>query len=157
MSILHPELPGARVVDLFAGSGALGLEALSRGAAHCDFVEIAPASLRAIRENSEALGVGAGELDVHRTDAIRFVQRLGAHAYDIAFADPPYNLALAPRLAEAWLAVPFAGVLGVEHDVHEAMPSGGETRSYGGTAVTLYRAQPRHALHLVPDASALDG
>lgn len=157
MSILHPELAGARVVDLFAGSGALGLEALSRGASHCDFVEIAPASLRAIRENSEALGVAATELDVHRTDAIRYVHRLGAHAYDIAFADPPYNLGLAPRIADAWLAVPFATVLGVEHDVHEAMPAGGVTRSYGGTAVTLYRAVPRDVPADTPDDSGLDG
>lgn len=157
MSILHGLLPGARVVDLFAGSGALGLEALSRGAAHCDFVDIAPASLRAIRENGEALGVAAAEWDVHRTDALRFVQRLGAQAYDVAFADPPYNLGLAPRLAEAWRAVPFAGVLGVEHDVHEAMPDGGETRTYGGTAVTLYRAGQAGAPHDTPDASGLSG
>ena len=58
MSILQPEIPGARVVDLFAGSGALGLEALSRGAAHCDFVEIATRSLAALRANAEKLGAG---------------------------------------------------------------------------------------------------
>lgn len=145
MSILHPELPGTRVLDLFAGSGALGLEALSRGAASCDFVELAAPSLRAIRENAEALGATA-LIAVHRGDALRFVQKLGPGAYDIAFADPPYNLGLAPRLADAWLASPFATVLGVEHDVHEEMPPGGDTRTYGGTAVTLYRRDisPHH-------------
>jgi 16S rRNA (guanine966-N2)-methyltransferase len=140
MSILHPELPGARVIDFFAGSGALGLEALSRGAASCDFVEIALPSLRAIRENAETLGASPAEMAVHRTDAIRFAQKLPPHAYDIAFADPPYNLGLAPRLAEVWLATPFSEVLGVEHDVHEAMPAGAVMRSYGGTAVSIYRA-----------------
>ncbi|ODT04772.1 MAG: 16S rRNA (guanine(966)-N(2))-methyltransferase RsmD [Gemmatimonadetes bacterium SCN 70-22] len=141
MSILHPAIPGARVVDLFAGSGALGLEALSRGAASCDFVELAAPSLRAIRENVEALGA-TPLVTLHRGDALRFVHKLPAGAYDIAFADPPYNLGLAPRLAEAWRELPFANVLGVEHDVHEAMPPGGDTRTYGGTAVTLYRRAP---------------
>jgi len=140
MSIVHSELPHARVLDLCAGSGALGFEALSRGAAHCDFVELAAPSLRAIRENAEQLRVPPDEMTVHRTDAVRFAQRLAVHAYDVAFADPPYNRGLAPRLAEAWLAVPFAHIFGVEHDAHEAMPPGGSTRVYGGTAVTIYRA-----------------
>ena len=56
MSIVQPELPDARVLDLFAGSGALGLEALSRGAAHCDFIEIGARSLAAIRANVDKLG-----------------------------------------------------------------------------------------------------
>ena len=75
MSILGGELEGARVLDLFAGSGALGLEMLSRGAAHADFVELSPASLAALRQNIEALGAGA-ESTVHRGDAIRFAERL---------------------------------------------------------------------------------
>jgi 16S rRNA (guanine966-N2)-methyltransferase len=140
MSMLHPELAGARVVDLFAGSGALGLEALSRGAAFCDFVELAPASLRAIHENAHALGADPASYSVHRGDAVRFAQRLPRDRYDVAFADPPYNLGLAPRIAALWLATPFSRVLGVEHDVHEPLPAGGQMRSYGGTAVTLYRS-----------------
>jgi hypothetical protein len=58
----------------------------------------------------------------------------------MAFADPPYNLGMAPRVAAQWLRVPFAAILGVEHDAHEALPEGGDTRTYGGTAVTIYRA-----------------
>lgn len=163
MSILHPEIPGARVIDLFAGSGALGLEALSRGAATCDFVEIAQPSLRAIRENAEILGATPAEMVVHRTDAIRFAQKLAPRAYDIAFADPPYKLGLAPRLAEVWLEVPFADVLGVEHDAHEVMPPGGQTRTYGGTAITIYRAPhgvsrgAADAPHEDPDRDGGDG
>jgi 16S rRNA (guanine966-N2)-methyltransferase len=139
MSIVSPWLPESRVLDLFAGSGALGIEAVSRGAAHADLVERAAPSLRAIEENVEA--VGAGELvTVHRGDAVRFIQGLDAHAYDVAFADPPYDLGLAADVAERWLAVPFAAILGVEHRAFEPMPEGGDKRRYGGTAITFYRA-----------------
>jgi 16S rRNA (guanine966-N2)-methyltransferase len=138
MSIVHPELPGARVLDLFAGSGALGLEALSRGAEQCDFVEIAARSLAALRANIEKLGA-EGSAHVVRGDALKFVERLERAAYDIAFADPPYGLSLAQRVAERWLEVPFASVLGVEHGIKEPMPAGGETRKYGDTGITFYR------------------
>jgi 16S rRNA (guanine966-N2)-methyltransferase len=139
MSIVNPLLPEARVLDLFAGSGALGIEAVSRGAALADLVEIAPASLRAIGENISAVGAGA-VVKVHRADALRFIENLEPHAYDVAFADPPYDLGLAARVAERWLAVPFSGLLGVEHRAFEPMPDGGEKRKYGGTAITIYRA-----------------
>jgi 16S rRNA (guanine966-N2)-methyltransferase len=138
MSIVHPELPGARVLDLYAGSGALGLEALSRGAASADFVELNAPSLRAIRENGEALGA-TSQMRVHRGDAFRFAQRLEAGSFDVAFADPPYDLGIAPRLAALWLRRPFARIFGLEHSAHEALPEGGETRMYGSTAVTIYR------------------
>src|SRR3954470_12216464 len=91
MSIVASLLPDARVLDLCAGSGALGIEAVSRGAASADLVEIAPASLRAIAANLESLDVGDA-VHVHRTDAVRFVSGLEAGAYDVAFADPPYDL-----------------------------------------------------------------
>jgi 16S rRNA (guanine966-N2)-methyltransferase len=138
MSIVQPEIPGARVLDLYAGSGALGLEALSRGAQSADFVDVGPASIRIIRENGAALGA-LDRMHIHRAEALRFAQKLGAGAYDIAFADPPYHLGMAARLAAQWLRVPFANILGIEHDAHEALPEGGDTRVYGGTAVTIYR------------------
>lgn len=140
MSILQTRIPDARVVDLFAGSGALGLEALSRGAAHADFVEIAPASLKAIAANIATFG--AGELTtIHRVDAMRFVEALAEGSYDLAFADPPYGLGIAARLAELWLAKPFTDTIGIEHRVNEAMPPTGDTRRYGDTAVTFYSVQ----------------
>jgi 16S rRNA (guanine966-N2)-methyltransferase len=139
MSIVQPALPGARVLDLFAGSGALGLEAISRGAAHADLVEKATPSLRAIADNVAALGAEA-EVSVHRADAMRFLATLAAHAYDVAFVDPPYDLGLAAAVAESWLAVPFADLLGVEHRAFEKLPPGGELRRYGGTGITFYRA-----------------
>ena len=137
MSIVHPELPGARVLDLFAGSGALGLEALSRGAEHCDFVEIASRSLAALRANVDKLD--AVDATIVRGDALKFIEKLERGAYDIAFADPPYGLNLAARVAERWLEVPFASLLGVEHSVKEPMPAGGDTRKYGDTGITFYR------------------
>lgn len=139
MSIVQPHLPGAVVLDLYAGSGALGLEALSRGAERAEFVELSPASLRAIRENGAALGA-LDRMRIHRGDALRFAQKLPAGAFQVAFADPPYGLGMAPRLAVQFQRVPFAGILGIEHAARETMPPGGDTRVYGDTAVTLYHA-----------------
>ena len=138
MSIVHLDLPDSRVVDLYSGSGALGLESLSRGARHVDFVDSHPLSLRVLNENVEALDA-ADRVTVHRDDVSRFVAALTAERYDVAFADPPYRAGLALRLAEQWLAVPFARLLGVEHESHETMPPGGETRRYGASAITFYR------------------
>lgn len=140
MSILQRDLPHARVLDLYAGSGALGLEALSRGAVTADFVENDPKSFRALQENIEALG--AGDLTtVHRKPALTFAQGLAALAYDVAFADPPYASGDAARLAESWMKSPFSRVLGVEHPAKTAMPEGGVTRKYGSTAITFYRSE----------------
>ena len=138
MSIVAPELAGARILDLFAGSGALGLEALSRGAISADFVEIAPGSLAALRENITGLGV-ASEARVHRADALRFAERLKPGAFDLAFADPPYTGAAAAQLAALFRRRPFARILSVEHRADLALP-GDDTRRYGDTALTFFRA-----------------
>jgi 16S rRNA (guanine966-N2)-methyltransferase len=140
MSIVNASLPDARVLDLFAGSGALGLEALSRGAVSADFVDIAPASLAAIRANAASLDAGDAAR-IHRADAFRFVERVALRAYDVAFADPPYDLGLAARLAECWLATPFAALLAIEHRANESLPGAGDRRRYGGTAITLFQAE----------------
>ena len=139
MSIVGPELPGARVLDLFAGSGPLGIEALSRGAASADLVENAAQSLAAIAENLALVGAGDAAR-VHRADALRFTKGLAAHAYDVAFADPPYDQGMAAQIAEQWLLLPFADLLGVEHRAFEKLPAGGEMRRYGDTAITFFRA-----------------
>ena len=140
MSILQLDLPGARVLDLFAGSGALGLEALSRGAISADFVERDPKSFRALQENIAALG--AGDLStIHRKPALPFADGLGPLDYDVVFADPPYAGGEAARLAERWMKSPFSRVLSVEHSATSAMPEGGETRKYGSTAITFYRSE----------------
>jgi len=138
MSILAGALPGARVLDLYAGSGALGLEALSRGAASADFVELSPPSLRALEANVAALGV-EGRVCVHRGDALRFAERLPPAAYDVAFADPPYTRDDAARLVALFRRTPFARILSVEHRSGERL-EGDSTRRYGDTAVTFCHA-----------------
>jgi 16S rRNA (guanine966-N2)-methyltransferase len=135
MSIVQDALPGARVLDLYAGSGALGLEALSRGAASADFVELAPASLAALKANIAALGVEA-RATAHRGDALRFAARLPPASYDVAFADPPYNREDATRLVGLFRQAPFARILAVEHPARTGV-AGDETRRYGDTAVTF--------------------
>jgi 16S rRNA (guanine966-N2)-methyltransferase len=140
MSILQLDLPAARVLDLYAGSGALGLEALSRGAASADFVEKDPKSLRVLQENIEVLGAGA-LVKLHRKSALPFAEALGRFDYDVAFADPPYASGDAARLADHWRSVPFSRVLTVEHAAKQAMPDGGDTRKYGSTAITIYRSE----------------
>ena len=139
MSILQQELPDASVLDLFAGSGALGLEALSRGARSAEFVEISSRSLAALNANAERLGA-SDQIVVHKGDALRFIEKLEPLAYDVAFADPPYDLGLAARVAGRWLEVPFARTIGIEHRAGEEMPDGGDTRRYGDTALTFFRA-----------------
>ncbi len=87
-----PDLSGARVMDLFAGSGALGLEAISRGASFCLFVETAHAARGAIRQNIEALGL-FGVTRIHRRSAVQLGEKpagLGA-PFNLAFLDPPYH------------------------------------------------------------------
>jgi 16S rRNA (guanine966-N2)-methyltransferase len=135
MSILQDALPGARVLDLYAGSGALGLEALSRGAATADFVEISPTSLAALRENIAVLGVEA-RTAVHRGDALRFAARLPPAGYDVALADPPYNREDAGQLVALFRQSPFGRILAVEHPARTTVP-GDDTRRYGDTAITL--------------------
>jgi 16S rRNA (guanine966-N2)-methyltransferase len=138
MSILGEELRGARVLDLFAGSGALGLEALSRGAVAATFVELNPPSLEALRANIVALGVG-GRATVHRGDALRFAGGLEVGAFDVAFADPPYATDAADRLVALFRRGAFARILSVEHPADRRV-DGDETRRYGDTAVTFCRA-----------------
>ncbi len=137
MSALQFDLPGSTVLDLFAGSGALGLEALSRGAARVTFVENGRPAIDALRANVDALGAQA-DCEVARADALTFVAALQPHAFDVALADPPYASGLATRLAEAFANTPFATWLWVEHGVREALPAlpGMRTRRYGDTALT---------------------
>lgn len=91
-SMLQNEIPGAKFLDVFAGSGAVGLEALSRGAAHATFVEQAGPSLACIKSNVELLKA-EDRTDVIRADAYAWLKTAASgRAFDIAFADPPYAL-----------------------------------------------------------------
>lgn len=136
---------GAHVLDLFAGSGALGLEALSRGAAACTFVEQSPKVLRLARENAAALGVEAACRFV-RADALRYLRRPPATRFDLAFADPPYALDALPDLPA--LVRPFLageGLFVLEHDARHAFaddPSCVLARAYGRTVLSIFESAP---------------
>ena len=97
-----PDLDGARVMDVFAGSGALGFEALSRGAAFCLFVDTDDAARGAIRDNVESLSL-FGTTRVHRRDAAQLGPRPGSHAeaFDLVFLDPPYRKGLGEKALDA--------------------------------------------------------
>jgi 16S rRNA (guanine966-N2)-methyltransferase len=138
MSILGDALPGARVLDLFAGSGALGLEALSRGAHSVTFVELNAASLAALRENIASLGVNHSTT-VYRGDAMRYAERLPEQAFDVVLADPPYGIDYAQRLVALFRRHPFARILSVEHPADLEL-AGGDTRRYGDSAITFCSA-----------------
>jgi 16S rRNA (guanine966-N2)-methyltransferase len=127
------ELDGSVVVDLYAGSGALGIEALSRGAARCTFVERDRAALGALRANIETLGL-ATRSTVVATDVLAWVP--GVRAIDVAFADPPYGFGGWDRL----LASLDAALVVAESGAEVAAPPGWEqrrSRRYGRTWVTV--------------------
>ncbi len=147
MEHLGEHLAGARIVDLFAGSGALGLEALSRGAATVDFVENGTSALHALKANVAARKLRPPErrrdparksARVFKHDAVQFATRLSAGAYDLAFADPPYGSRKLDLVVEQWHRVPFAPILVVEHAADHVVRPGRARLSHEDTALTIY-------------------
>lgn len=146
-SALGP-LDGARVLDLFAGSGALGLEALSRGAAHALFVEQDRRALAVVRGNLAALGIGEDAAEVRGGDAraaLRTARARDDH-YDLVFLDPPYRLApaLGSELTEGLtgLLAPGARVV-AEMDRRTPLELGLPCvldRRYGDTQIRIHSA-----------------
>lgn len=139
LDLLIPDLPQARVLDLFAGTGALGLEAISRGAFTADFVETRPASLHALRANVVALGL-RDRSRIFKRDALPFAAALRANSYDIAFVDPPYGSRMLDRVIESWRATGFARILVAEHARTHELPEGAARLLFDETAVTIYRS-----------------
>ncbi len=142
MDLIESDLRGKRVLDLFAGTGALGLEALSRGASSADFVENGPAALHALKANVAALRE-TKRCRIFKKDAIPWVVALAAGAYGVAFADPPYGSAKLDRVVHRWRQVPFADVLVFEHAKdHRLEVHGLKAKHYdfeGPTRVTVLR------------------
>jgi 16S rRNA (guanine966-N2)-methyltransferase len=145
-----PGLEGLRVIDVFAGSGALGLEAISPGAAFCLFVEQVEAARSVIRANVESLGV-ADRIRIDRRDAATLGDRSSNEPpFDLAFVDPPYGKglgepALARLVAGGWLAE--GALVALEHGAAEPAPTppGFEAldqRSWGAGRVTFLRPLP---------------
>ena len=140
----YPEIEGARVLDLFAGTGALGFEALSRGASRVVFIDDGPAARGLIRQNIDTLGV-IGQTKLWRRDATRLGPCRGA-AFNLIFADPPYGTdlggrALTSAIDGGWIA-PGAIVV-LEQGASDAMPEPPgldlkDDRTYGETRVMIF-------------------
>ena len=162
-SSLAPRLPGASVLDLFAGTGALGLEALSRGAGRVTFVERARASLEALDRNIEVVGLPGTEV-VRADVASAVLGELPGAPFDLVLADPPYDLP--PPTLDAVLAglqrhLADGAIVVIERARRAAPPSWpegllvGEVRRYGDTA--LHRAEHRAEHRPRPDRSDEEG
>jgi 16S rRNA (guanine(966)-N(2))-methyltransferase RsmD len=156
-SVLSDKLGGSFVLDLYAGTGAMGIEALSRGAARAVFVERSPRCLKAIRENLERTNF-SGEATVLAGDALRILHRLRARnlTFDLVIADPPYETQRGPRkkpsLVQKTLnAVAEGGILRSDSVVifehsetgSRLQPSPGlklqTLKKYGSTCVSIFR------------------
>jgi 16S rRNA (guanine966-N2)-methyltransferase len=138
MDALAPHLKGARILDLFAGTGALGLEALSRGAASADFVETRGSSLHALKANIILLRA-RDRTRVFKKDALPFAAALEKESYDIAFVDPPYESRMLDRVIEGWLATRFSRFMVAEHATTHKLPAGAKKKQFGETSVSFYQ------------------
>jgi 16S rRNA (guanine966-N2)-methyltransferase len=147
-NILGPPGPDDAVLDLFAGSGALGLEALSRGAARAVFVEKARPAAAILKRNVDDLAVSA-QAEIVIADALAFLARPPKHPWRWVFVDPPYRTDLAARVLAHFGANPAAlaedSSIVVEHDRRNAPPDAAgsmvrtDLRRYGDTEVSFYR------------------
>lgn len=152
-AILEPDLPGARVLDLFAGSGAAGIEALSRGAASATFVEHDAGATRVIAANLARTGLGGSNAVVVRADALRWLGQQAdagvAEPFDVVIVDPPYERRelLQQTLDAADSLVAPGGRVVAKHFWRDAPPArigllaSERDRRFGETALTFYRRQ----------------
>jgi 16S rRNA (guanine966-N2)-methyltransferase len=141
-----PPPEGRRVLDLFAGTGALGLEALSRGAERAVFIDDFATARALIRENAEALGL-TGQVRIWRRDATRLGHCRG-EPFDLVFADPPYGTGLGPRALDSargggWIApgaiIVLEGAAGDDLPIREWLELV-DDRRYGETRIAIFRA-----------------
>jgi len=142
-SVLGPSVQGARVLDLFAGSGALGIEALSRGARHAVFVDRSHKAIAAVRANLEALGIDADVRPIEARAALRTASGR-REAYDLVFLDPPYRRAaeLGRELSDGLAAVLAPGARVVTESDRRTpleldLPLADERR-YGDTVIRIH-------------------
>lgn len=144
------DLNGARVLDLYAGSGAMGIEAISRGASHATFVDNNTPCLRAVRDNLESLKVREECYDIIRSnadDCIRSLSR-AQNRFNLVFLDPPYHAGLAKKTLlniDACDILAPIGLVVAEHFKKDAMPEAMDTlvpekeKRYGDVVITIYR------------------
>jgi len=142
------DFEGARVLDLFAGSGALGLEALSRGARYAVFIEESPAARAAIKRNVEALGL-TGVTKIRRRDATKLGEAGTLQPFQLIFCDPPYGKGLAERALEeaidgGWTEQGAIAMLEESVDVAVSWPPSFreiDRRRYGDTQIAIARVR----------------
>lgn len=142
-----PDVEGMHVLDLFAGSGALGIEALSRGAAHVTFIDVAKPALAVVRENLRELALDA-RATVLAGDAIALAARhQPTSPWQLVFVDPPYRSDLATRAVGALQHLAPDAIVVIEHDRRNAPPETlgsllrTDDRRYGDTLVSFYRVR----------------
>ena len=149
--VIGPAVAGARVLDLFAGTGAVGIEALSRGAARVVLVERDQSALRALRANQAALGASRAAARVMAGDVLHLLPTVGAEegTFDFVFIDPPYATTLAARTLEALAAAQVCrdgSEVVVQHSTRTVLPAvpglvaHRRPRKFGDTALTFLRA-----------------
>lgn len=144
-NVLQDVLPGARVLDLYAGTGNLGFEAWSRGARRVVLVESAPAALRCLRSNLALLGIEAA-VEVVRGDALRYLAGSHAEPFDVVLADPPYAAGVETALLEAARSPGLrpGGCLVLQHARRWVAPSPvpgfqtGQARRFGDTVLDFF-------------------
>lgn len=144
-SMIQFELEGRKTLDLFSGSGQLGIEALSRGARHCTFVENNRSAVEVIKRNVEKCGFGDSSC-ISFSDAESFLMK--KDNFDVAFADPPYNKGLSDKILPMLIKLMSSdGVIVFETAFDEPMPEkihgwyADRSRKYGKTKLTLYRKE----------------
>ncbi len=141
-SMIQFEIEGKNVLDLFAGSGQLGIEALSRGADTCTFIEKNYSASQIIQKNIEKCGFESIS-NLITTDAFSFIER--KHNFDIVFVDPPYNFELVPKAVELLIkSINKDGIIICETAFNENIPDFPELfsyreRRYSKTKITVFR------------------
>lgn len=146
-NIIQFDIEGRQVLDLFAGTGQLGIETLSRGAAFCDFVDMNPAAVKVIRENLNTTGL-SDRAAVHQRDFTAFLQSVRGKKYDLIFLDPPYALTALERAVETIADIDIVsgnGIIVCESALDKELPElaapymKGKEYRYGKIKLTLYR------------------
>lgn len=145
-NIIQFDIEGRRVLDLFSGTGQLGIECLSRGAARCDFVDQSPAAMKIIRDNVKSCRLTENAA-FHQKDFAAFLSSAGGK-YDLVFLDPPYGTGALERALEMIAAIDIVSGNGIivcespEDQVLPALPAPyemGRSYRYGKIKLTLYR------------------
>lgn len=146
-NILQFDIEGRRVLDLFAGTGQLGIEALSRGASFCDFVDVNPAAVKLVRENLQIAGL-TGRAAVVQRDFLAFLQGARGKKYELVFLDPPYAQTALEQALETIAAIDIVsecGIIVCESPAGKILPAlqppyaKGREYRYGKAKLTLYR------------------